>query len=427
MIIEMFDLINTALQVFMYIFIPNLCVSEENKASRKVFIVEFGVLFLQTKLIDKIISYSPASSIAMFLFTILVIGIVYRKSIKDALLAFTIINLIIMIISMISVGIYLTIMNTNKVKAYDPKIAIFVGYLPQIILLSVIIYFKEVTYKVFSFFSSKKDFLVPLIFINGAVVLVGVFYTEVFCEMRILLKIIMLVIFLLFFITSSVYFITVKNNASKIVELNTELEDLNEKLNSRVNELRKIKHDYGSELSMLYGLFQLKDYTRLNEMFRDTIERNHDISNNEVKCYIDEPIIQASLKPAIDAGIKTIVDCNISLEKLPISTFDFAKIMCNIISNAVTALEGKQDGIIKVSLEGTENDILIVVENNGPPIPEEMLDHIFDIGITTKVDGQGEHGLGLAIVKEIVEKHNGRILAESDELSTEFVVTLPLK
>ena len=45
----------------------------------------------------------------------------------------------------------------------------------------------------------------------------------------------------------------------------------------------------------------------------------------------------------------------------------------------------------------------------------------------SRSSGTGGAGLGLAIAKEIVELHGGRVMAKSDDLKTQFIVTLPSK
>jgi len=68
----------------------------------------------------------------------------------------------------------------------------------------------------------------------------------------------------------------------------------------------------------------------------------------------------------------------------------------------------------------------IIISNNGPAIPKELLSKIFDPFFTTKKLGQGS-GIGLDIVKKIIEKHSGKINVESDEKETAFEITIPLK
>ncbi len=67
----------------------------------------------------------------------------------------------------------------------------------------------------------------------------------------------------------------------------------------------------------------------------------------------------------------------------------------------------------------------IVVEDDGPGVPEETRERVFDPYFTTKPDGTG---LGLAIVKKIVVEHNGSIrVTKSARLGgAALVLTLPL-
>ena len=71
--------------------------------------------------------------------------------------------------------------------------------------------------------------------------------------------------------------------------------------------------------------------------------------------------------------------------------------------------------------------MLVQVSNQGPPVPEEHLDRIFDkfyrITAADRVTGTG---LGLSICKGILEAHGGRIWAENLPEGFAFDFTLPL-
>jgi signal transduction histidine kinase len=73
----------------------------------------------------------------------------------------------------------------------------------------------------------------------------------------------------------------------------------------------------------------------------------------------------------------------------------------------------------------TEEAISIYVEDEGPGVPAEARERIFDPYFTTKADGTG---LGLAIVKKIVVEHNGAItVSRSERLGgASFILALPL-
>ena len=68
--------------------------------------------------------------------------------------------------------------------------------------------------------------------------------------------------------------------------------------------------------------------------------------------------------------------------------------------------------------------VVVEVADNGPGVPAELSDKIFNPFFTTKPQGSG---LGLAIVRKIVDAHDGRIdLSSSVTTGTRFRVTLPV-
>jgi signal transduction histidine kinase len=68
--------------------------------------------------------------------------------------------------------------------------------------------------------------------------------------------------------------------------------------------------------------------------------------------------------------------------------------------------------------------LLIMVEDTGPGIADEALEHLFESFFTTKSTGMG---MGLPICRSIIEAHGGGIAAEnrSDRPGARFVIRLP--
>ena len=96
------------------------------------------------------------------------------------------------------------------------------------------------------------------------------------------------------------------------------------------------------------------------------------------------------------------------------------------IGDTIDAASGER-GAISISTYVEDADAVISIADNGPGIPEKILDRIFDPFFTTKDVGKGS-GQGLSIARSvIVDKHGGRLDVETvDGSGTTFIIRLPL-
>ncbi len=103
------------------------------------------------------------------------------------------------------------------------------------------------------------------------------------------------------------------------------------------------------------------------------------------------------------------------------------QVFVNLITNAVEAAGGSVSILISAHevQRGRESICRVRVEDDGPGIPEDLRESVFDPYVTSKSRGTG---LGLAIVERIVFDHDGRISYESAPRSgTTFVIDLPVE
>jgi signal transduction histidine kinase len=105
-----------------------------------------------------------------------------------------------------------------------------------------------------------------------------------------------------------------------------------------------------------------------------------------------------------------------------------AQLADNLLSNAVRYnLPG---GTIRVCLiTRSEDTVVLTVDNTGPPVPADRVDHLFEPfvraeGRTRRADGSG-HGLGMAIVKAVTHAHSGTVEARANETGG-LIVTVAL-
>jgi len=84
--------------------------------------------------------------------------------------------------------------------------------------------------------------------------------------------------------------------------------------------------------------------------------------------------------------------------------------------------DSDRSGLLKIYTIEEPKHVTVVVENNGPQIPESIRQVVFKKFYTTKAAKNGT-GLGLNIVKNIIDDHHASIKLESDEDLTRFSIT----
>ncbi len=100
----------------------------------------------------------------------------------------------------------------------------------------------------------------------------------------------------------------------------------------------------------------------------------------------------------------------------------FKQALINLLVNARQVLP--KGGTVKVRTRaGSGGEAVLEIEDNGPGIPEEFRDRIFEVFFSSRGGGTG---LGLPIARQIVERHGGRIELESEVgAGTTFRIRLP--
>ena len=93
-------------------------------------------------------------------------------------------------------------------------------------------------------------------------------------------------------------------------------------------------------------------------------------------------------------------------------------VFSNMISNAIDAMN--QQGIVTVKVKEVQGHVHIEIQDQGPGVPLDIMDKIFDPLFTTKQTGTG---LGLVSCKSIVEQHGGTIKVSNNP--TTFTIILP--
>ncbi len=236
------------------------------------------------------------------------------------------------------------------------------------------------------------------------------------------------------------------------------------------DNLSFLRDSFGEIKPILAALKDLEGFSNGFEEFNKLIE-NTDIEylQEEIPLAIDQSIdgvkriasivgamrdfAHTGPKDKVSADIHKIIETSITLSKnawkyiaeietnfeenLPsiiCQPNDLNQVIVNMIVNSSHAMEDKfkdvenMKGKIEIQTTLSDNNIVILIKDNGAGMPEKVIKRIFDPFYTTKDVGKGT-GQGLAIAYDIiVTKHGGDIEVSSEEgVGTEFVIKLPLE
>jgi two-component system sensor histidine kinase HydH len=99
---------------------------------------------------------------------------------------------------------------------------------------------------------------------------------------------------------------------------------------------------------------------------------------------------------------------------------DFGHVLTNLVANASDAMQGS--GRIEISARRQRGGTELFVQDDGPGIPEEIRERVFDALFTTKARGTG---LGLALCRRILYAHGGELELEPSEKGARFRMWFP--
>ncbi|GAB4066929.1 ATP-binding protein [Ancylobacter sonchi] len=142
---------------------------------------------------------------------------------------------------------------------------------------------------------------------------------------------------------------------------------------------------------------------------------------------------EVALRPAIEGAlilvghrlrqnaIELVLDLPLDEVAVRAERWRLEQVLVNLLQNAVEALAGREGAQIRLGVRVAPATVELVVADNGPGLPPDVLDKLFVPFTTTKPDGLG---LGLVISHDIVAEFGGRLSA-ANEGGAVFTLTLP--
>lgn len=173
-----------------------------------------------------------------------------------------------------------------------------------------------------------------------------------------------------------------------------------------------------------------KNQTKISNLVLDMLtfskEREPDILPSEVNRVVGD-VVELMQSRAAEEQVQLEWQ---PAEEMPMLVLDpegLHRAVLNVVTNAIdAAAEGDGPGkvVVRTQYSGPEAKVRVIVEDNGPGIPQEQMADLFSPFVSSK-KGRGT-GLGLPVTQKIVKEHGGEVLVESEAgQGTRFLLELP--
>ena len=204
-----------------------------------------------------------------------------------------------------------------------------------------------------------------------------------------------------------------------------------------VDELENLKGSAFFDLSIQWLGIGCMTVGLLSEVQQATGRISQIVQAMRAYTYLDQaPLLEVDVHEGLE---NTLIIMQHKLKKDVVVTREYApnlprieayaselnQVWTNIIDNAVDAMNGRGEIILKTYQK--DSDVIVEIIDNGPGIPEEIQSRIYEPFFTTKPPGKGT-GLGLHISHDIIaNRHHGQLLVESRPGETKFKAVLPIQ
>ncbi len=229
----------------------------------------------------------------------------------------------------------------------------------------------------------------------------------------------------------------VNNFANVSIEMADEIDDLmKQQDNLDLEEIRSILDELRTSLG------KIKEHgNRADNIVRSMLEHSQTKEgewrktnlNALLKQYVD--LSYHALRAEDDtfnAEMKEDLDPN--MEEIVVVPQDICRVFLNLVTNAFQAMNEKHKKVggdylptLSISSRQLEDHVEFSIRDNGPGIPDDVRDKIFEPFVTTKEPGKGT-GLGLSLTTDILLRHAGSIHVDTEVGHyTEMRISLPLE
>lgn len=221
-----------------------------------------------------------------------------------------------------------------------------------------------------------------------------------------------------------------------------------EKLSALGQMISGVAHELNNPLAIIKGYLELvlshHDLPAQTRASLEKVAHESDRATKLVRNFLSFAREQSSHREPVDfnevirrvielrrfnfavAGVEPKVELDSNLPLTSADPDQIQQVLMNLINNALQAMEDKPGrSRLRIRTQHTSEIIRIIVEDNGPGVPEDLIAKIFEPFFTTKEVGTGT-GLGLSIAHSIMTEHKGKIFYQPSTMGgAAFVMEFP--
>ncbi|UZT07156.1 histidine kinase [Clostridium sp. LQ25] len=367
-------------------------------------IVYFFSILLIGECIQLYINNDFFELILFHLFQLVVVFCVYDKKTLNPLIAFSFGYYLLCIYSNINLGINEYILSRYSIATFGKY-----NFLENIVILILIYLCMQKKDKIRDFIKTiSEDKIITRLFIGGTFAcdaFIGLFY----CESSKVKNIKMILTFFIY-----IAMIILINYLVKVINKSYILDQLNKEMEIKNDELRKIKHDYGAQISYLYGLFLLQRWENLKEAIDKIVDMNESVSSGVIVDNLENSIIREAFEPILNKGIHVAIEENTYLNNINVDKEELLRIISEVGKALANLINEK--GIILATTYISIDNIIIKVEGSGIIEEGALRDYSLIDGLRDKLVG----------INKSVIKNGGKMLFKYNHISTQIKISFPI-
>ena len=230
---------------------------------------------------------------------------------------------------------------------------------------------------------------------------------------------------------------TMKNNKNEVIGYVVNFRDMTE-VKEMAEELTGIKkmawslraqnHEFMNKLHTISGLIQLEEYDEAIKYISKTARSGDgiiEVITSKIKYMSVAALLLAKYYKAEELRVKLEVNKQSNLTRLPklISEEDLLSVIGNLIENSLDAVNVDGTGKVFFKIYENEGNLIVELKDNGPGIPVEIREKIYEPRFSTK---SGQRGYGMYIIKNIIDHAHGEIILSIDN-GTAWYVKIPIE